>query len=168
MLEILPYQKLSKSDSILLLPEAIKRVAHNSTKLILLIGKSGSGKTKILQELSGNYKTSVFSLGYEIAKAMLEGLSNDKILWFLRDQLRSKKSIILLDNVEVLFDRSLDLNPLDILKLLARDQVLLACFPGQVINGNLNFAEASTPEYKSYSKYELKDIVLFELLGERE
>jgi len=98
----------------------------------------------------------------------LEGLSNDKILGFLREKLGSKKSIKFLDNLEVLFARSLDLNPLDILKLLARDQVILACLPGQVIDGNLIFAEASTPEYKSYSKYELKDIVLFELLGDRE
>ena len=168
MLEILPYQKLSKSDSILLLPEAMKRVAHNRTKLILLIGKPESGKTQILQELSDNHKTPVFSLGYEISKAILEGLSNDKILGFLREKLGSKKSIKFLDNLEVLFARSLDLNPLDILKLLARDQVILACLPGQVIDGNLIFAEASTPEYKSYSKYELKDIVLFELLGDRE
>jgi len=167
MLEILPYQKLSRSDSILLLPEAMKRVAQNRTKLILLIGKPESGKTQILQELSDNYKTPVFSLGYEISKAMLEGLSNDKILGFLREKLVSKKSIILLDNLEVLFARSLNLNPLDILKLLARDQVILASFPGQVIDGNLIFAEASSPEYISYSKYELKDLVLFELLGER-
>lgn len=168
MPDILPYQKLSRPDSLLLLTEAVKRVAQNRPKLVLLIGKSGSGKTQTIQELSEYYQTPVFSLGYEISKAMLEGLSNDKILEFLREKLGSQKLIILLDNIEVLFAKSLNLNPLAILKLLSTDQVILASYPGKVINGNLIFAEASSPEYKSYSKYELKDIVLFELLGEEE
>ena len=167
MPEILPYQKLSKPDSLLLLPEAVKRVAQNRPKLVLLIGKSGSGKTQTIQELSDHYKAPVFSLGYEISKAMLEGLSNDKILEFLREKLGSKP-IILLDNIEVLFAKSLNLNPLALLKRLSTDQVVLTSFPGKVINENLIFAEASSPEYKNYSKYELQDIVLFELLGEEE
>ena len=166
MPDILPYQKLSRPDSLLLLPEAVKRVAQNRPKLILLIGKSSSGKTQTIQELSDYYQTPVFSLGYEISKAMLEGLSNDKILEFLREKLGIQKLIILLDNVEVLFAKSLNLNPLAILKLLSTDQVILASFPGRVIEGNLVFAEASSSEYKNYSNYELKDLVLFELLGE--
>lgn len=166
MHEIYPYQKLSSHEGLLLLSEAIEKVAQNRIKLILLVGTPGMGKTKIIQKLSEHLRLSIFPLGYEISKAMLEGVPSDKIPRYLRDNVKGTNSTVLLDNLEVLFASSLNLNPLTILKQLSADGVVVASFSGRVIDGNLLFAEASSSEYKNYSKYELKDLVLFELLGE--
>lgn len=166
MHEIYPYQKLRNHESLLLLSEAVKGVSTNRIKLILLVGEQETGKTQLLKKLSNHFEIPIFSLGYEISKAMLEGLSSDKIPSYLRDKVVGKSSTVLLDNLEVLFAKPLNLNPLTILKQLSANRVVLASFPGRVIEGNLVFAEASSPEYKNYSKYELKDLVLFELLGE--
>jgi hypothetical protein len=88
---------------------------HN--KLILLIGAPGSGKTKLLTELACSRDTPALSVGATFG-AHLAALSYRQrqlqSMSILRDiaGLHTKLNLLLVDNIEILFDRSLKLDPL--------------------------------------------------------
>ncbi|MFN2218648.1 MAG: BREX-3 system P-loop-containing protein BrxF, partial [Anaerolineae bacterium] len=57
---------------------------------------------------------------------------------------------VLLDNIELLFDASLALDPLRLLEEISRNWTLVVAWPGQVEGGWLLYARPGHPEYKRY------------------
>jgi hypothetical protein len=55
---------------------------------------------------------------------------------------------VLLDNLELLFDISLKLDPLRCLQDLARDKTIVAAWNGTVTAGHLTYATPDHPEYR--------------------
>lgn len=60
---------------------------------------------------------------------------------------RVEGSGIILDNLGILFDRSLSLRPLKILQELAKNRGIVAVWQGQVVGSKLIYAEPNHPEY---------------------
>jgi hypothetical protein len=58
--------------------------------------------------------------------------------------------VILLDNVELLFDVSLQIHPLRCLQTLARQRPIVTAWNGTVTNGLLTYAAPDHPEYRRY------------------
>lgn len=63
--------------------------------------------------------------------------------------------LLLVDNIELLFDASLAINPLDLLKRLAHARRVVAAWPGEHRQGGtgtrITYAETSHPEHRDYS-----------------
>jgi hypothetical protein len=63
--------------------------------------------------------------------------------------------LLLVDNIELLFDASLAINPLDLLKRLAQARRVVAAWPGEHREGStgarLIYAETSHPEHRDDS-----------------
>jgi len=70
--------------------------------------------------------------------------------------------LVLLDNLELLFDPALQLNPLKLLHGLARNQTLVAAWNGKIKDGNLVYAEPGHLEYQSYSSTDLIVVKIIE------
>ena len=68
--------------------------------------------------------------------------------------------LLLLDNIELLFDQSLKLDPLDQLKRHAHAKRVVASWPGVLRDGRLSYAEMGHPEYQDYG---LDGLVPFEI-----
>jgi hypothetical protein len=58
--------------------------------------------------------------------------------------------LLLIDNIELLFDRSLQLSPLDILKRHAHARRVVAVWPGELQEGRLSYATTGHPEHQDY------------------
>jgi hypothetical protein len=58
--------------------------------------------------------------------------------------------LIVLDNLEILFDPSLQIDPLRLLKSISRRQTLVAAWGGTFHDGVLTYAEPDHSEFKSY------------------
>jgi hypothetical protein len=62
--------------------------------------------------------------------------------------------LLLIDNIELLFEASLALNPLDLLKRLAQARRVVAVWPAGLRHSNngprLTYAEMGHPEYRDY------------------
>ncbi|MBA3923416.1 MAG: BREX-3 system P-loop-containing protein BrxF [Nostocaceae cyanobacterium] len=58
--------------------------------------------------------------------------------------------VIFLEHLEILFDASLQLDPLRCLQKLARDRTIVVVWSGDMENNHLIYASAEHPEYKSY------------------
>ena len=76
----------------------------------------------------------------------------------LRDLIRTTHDqAVLLDNLEILFDVSLKLDPLRCLQDVARERMVVAAWNGTVTAGHLTYATSDHPEYRRYA---LADLVV--------
>lgn len=139
------------------------------SKLVLLIGPPRSGKTALLRILAQSKGVTPLNVGAELGGRLAGMLQRQRhlqtttILRELADQ-HAPGDLLLLDNIELLFDRSLQLNPLDLLKRHAHARRVVAVWPcelqGDTRTGRLTYADMGHPEHQDYS---LAGVVPFEI-----
>ena len=129
-------------------------------KLLLIAGQFTSGKTALLRSLGKKKGAKPLNTG-ALLGARLAGipqrqrhLQTASILRELADQ-HVSGDILLMDNIEILFDRSLQLDPLELLKRHAHSRRVVAVWPGQLQGdaktGRLTYADMGHPEHQDYS-----------------
>lgn len=161
-----PYQMVDPISSIPILQIAATNMQRSRVRLILLVATSGKGKTDVLRKYAAETGLPLLSVGLLITKALQAGLQPEKLIPYLHQELESLGEVVLLDTIEVLFQPDLKLQVLELLKLLTKERTIIAAFPGRVIEGSLVYADASHPEYKVLSPYEIKDLVVLDLNGD--
>ncbi|PEK99500.1 BREX-3 system P-loop-containing protein BrxF [Bacillus sp. AFS017336] len=77
---------------------------------------------------------------------------------FLRKVFIDKEKIYVLDRINVLFDTSLQTNPVRLMENISKQHQLVVVWPGKYENGELIYAEQSHPEYFTCSNFEGKVI----------
>jgi hypothetical protein len=127
---------------------------HN--KLIVLIGGSCSGKTRLLGHLAVNRKMLPMNVGMTLATLLAplpqrqRQLQATTLLRHLADNF-AREDLLLVDNIELLFDHSLRLDPLGLLKQQAHSRRVVAVWPGELREGRLTYGEMEHPEHQDYS-----------------
>jgi hypothetical protein len=130
-------------------------VAALHSKLIVIAGASGAGKSALLANLGGRHDAPVLNVGSELGRRLAarpvkqRALAVPTLLRDLADE-HAAKDILLLENIEILFDHMLRLDPLDLLKQLARSRRVVAVWPGELRDGRLIYAEMGHPEHQDY------------------
>jgi predicted ATP-binding protein involved in virulence len=122
-------------------------------RLILLVGPSGSGKTAILQKVARSFKTSPVNVNLTVATGLLEMTERQRKLQVVRtleEAIDSSESLLVLDNIEMLFEPKLQQDPLRLLQSLSRNITVVAAWNGTHKNGKLCYADPSHREYQSY------------------
>jgi hypothetical protein len=144
-------------------------IGARQSKLVLLIGPHRSGKTALLEVLAKYKGVTTLNVGAELGVRLAglpqrqRHLQTTTILRELADQ-HAPGDLLLLDNIELLFDRSLQLDPLDLLKRYAHAKRVVAVWPGELQGdartGRLTYADMGHPEHQDYS---LTGVVPFEI-----
>jgi Cdc6-like AAA superfamily ATPase len=148
--------------------DAIEHAPAMYSRLVLLVGPSGSGKTHALQKISAEYGKKINNVNLEMSKALLEipvqrhqsratRVFSDMVRSFQGNE-TSEDAMILLDNLEILFDESLKLDPLLLLQGIARNSTILASWNGTFIDKRLTFAISGHPEYRFYDRIDAQII----------
>jgi len=143
-----------------MIDDSIERVKNNSNKLIFLVGRSGTGKTKILLDLSKKSGYPYTNLNLEISKQISEG-SEEKPDWetVVSDIINSRQSdVILFDNCELLFTNEYDINPVRLLKSHSRKKVIVTAWNGEFNKGNLTYANPGDDDYRKFYSNDLDGI----------
>jgi len=119
-------------------------------RLVLVVGPAGTGKTNRLKALN----QPVYNVNLALSAAMLDlplrrrPLDAPRLLSDLIGA--APASPVILDNLELLFDTTLKLDPLACLKQASRNCTIVASFPGVFEDGHLIYAESQHPEYRRF------------------
>ena len=127
------------------------RMGTNSSHLLVIVAAAGNPPigsiSADLQKYDLDYIDVSLTLSTRLAKLPHQHRSKD-VMPILREIVdRVEGSGIILDNLGILFDRSLSLRPLKILQELAKNRAIVAVWQGQVVGNKLIYAEPNHPEY---------------------
>ena len=138
------------------LENMVDDTASLNSKLILLISSQASPKSKLISELSRRRDTPVLKVGNTLGKKLLQMPSKNRhlmaadIMKNVADE-ASYNGLLLIDHTELLFDRTLELDPLALLKKLAHKYRVVAIWPGELNGNHLYYADVHHSEYRKYS-----------------
>jgi len=139
------------------LEQLIGEISDLNSKLILLVGLSGSGKTQLLRQVSAKLNIEPINVGLELGRGLAatpkskRGFSVGELLREIADGEHTEDPL-LLDNIELLFEPSLQINPLDLVRRLAHSKRVVAVWPGELRGDRLVYADMSHPEHHDYSR----------------
>ncbi len=136
------------------LNQAIRDAGQRYHRLVLLIGASGAGKTGFLRSLAGSEGHAYMNVNLLLSQRMVEltraqrARQADRLM---KELVGSQSTeVVLVDNLEILFDPSLKIDPLALLQGVSRNQTILASWSGAYVEGTLTYAKPDHPEYRSY------------------
>jgi hypothetical protein len=141
----------------------LNRVVELYHQLILVVAPAGAGKTAALQEVTkaDPLQYRYISVNLELSRCLLDLTERQRPLQAQRllNDIVSKEGVqvVLLDNIELLFDVSLQQDPLRLLQGLSRNRTVVAAWNGVVENRYLIYA---TPDHPEYRRYPVDDLVV--------
>jgi DNA polymerase III delta prime subunit len=163
--------------------EAIKDAIFHApvmySRLILLVGPPGTGKTRALQRISTEYDKNILNVNLEMSRILMEipiprresragKVFDDMIKAFCPalaepGGLTPEEKLVFLDNLEILFDKDLKQDPLFLLQSVSRNTntTIVASWNGTWSNKKLTFAVSGHPEYRFYDNIDAQ-IITFE------
>lgn len=144
--------------------EYVQELKAGNEQLALIVGKPGSGKSKIMRELATNrgwkYIDCTLLISDELLELAPKVRSREAPRIFDNLFEREKAEVILLDGLQILFRPLLQLDPLELLRQLSKSHVIVAAWPGQHDGGKLSFLEIGQPEPYYYDADDLRIIEL--------
>ena len=112
---------------------------HNSKhKLLLLIGRPGSGKSKFLYNYSKEKGIPILNLDNILGEKIPEGKDSNYVYAFTQGFLSTyTPEEILLDKKKILYQKDSDIDLLDFLRELSQSKTVVATWNGYTENGKL-------------------------------
>jgi hypothetical protein len=139
----------------------IDQAAEQYHRLVVLVAPAGAGKTAALQEVHERTSAPLVNVNLELSMRMLDLTERQRALQLPRLLAEivgaSAADVVLLDNIEVLFDVSLMLDPLRLLQGLSRNKTVVAAWSGSVEGKHMVYA---TPDHAEYKRYPLLDFLV--------
>jgi len=139
----------------------IKQATELYYRLLLVVAPADAGKTTALQKVRDRTAAPLVNINLELARRMLDLTERQRALELprlLREIVRSNDDeMILLDNIEIIFDIGLKQDPLRLLQGLSRDKTVVATWMGSVVEDCLTYAVPAHPEYR---RYPIRDILV--------
>jgi len=132
----------------------LEPVAGLYYRLILVVAPRGAGKTVALQEVAARTGALVMNVNLALSQRMLalterqRSLRVPRLLEAITGQ--ADKELVVLDNLEILFDVALKLDPLRLLQGLSRHRTVVAAWNGSMEGDYMTYAVPGHPEYRRY------------------
>jgi hypothetical protein len=122
-------------------------------RLVLVVAPSGTGKTHALLGVSEQMGLQYINVNLELSRRLLNVpiKRRPRRVQALLEEIAGKNSdTVLLDNIELLFDASLEQDPLRCLELLSRRTTVVATWNGSVDNRYLIYAAPGHPQHRRW------------------
>ena len=146
------------NETVVKLEQAIEQVASQYYRLVILAGAPASGKTTALKSVAQKLGCQLLNVNLELSKKMLELTRTQRskqVERLLKEVIALVPGeMVLLDNLEILFDTALELQPLRLLQVLNRNRTIVASWNGSFQGGTLIYAEPGHPEFMQFKQPE--------------
>jgi hypothetical protein len=154
--------------------ERIGQAAELYHRLVMLVAPAGAGKTAALQEVHKRTAAPLVNVNLELSRRMLDLTERQRALQLPRllaeivgasaagqpapqSEAERQAGVVLLDNIEVLFDVSLKQDPLRLLQGLSRNKTVVVAWSGTIDGEHMVYA---TPDHPEYKRYPLRDFLV--------
>ena len=140
------------------LDDALNRASRNRSRLVFFVGADVSQ-----DNISGFFTVNLNKTLPAIITSEPRQNRAKLAAGIVRDHIAGiDAETVLVTGVEILFDRTLSLDPVRLLKDCSRQKTLLVHWPGDKNGDGLSYAILGHPEYRTYKRSDLKDIILVE------
>ncbi len=137
------------------LSDAVARASANRSRLVFLSAQQAEhGDLVEYEPLNMNGLLSERLIGVPKQE---RARSIDQLVFSLVSG--SVSEVVLITGLEILFDRSLAVDPIRLLATCAKNKTLLVCWPGDKTTSGLSYATPSHPEYRNYKASDLSDVI---------
>lgn len=143
--------------------QLVEDAASQYARLVLIVGQHGAGKSRLLREFANVGSHPFLDLGADLPPSLFEVparrrpvAASDRV----GEELRTADQVAVVDNIEILFQPHLTLDPLKLLQDNARNRVIVAAWPGTFNGQELTFAEPGHPEFRAYQATEVRVLTL--------
>jgi hypothetical protein len=142
------------------LEKATQLAAKAHFRLILVTGVSPESSSQFVSDFAAAKELPRINLGIELSAALMDVSSRLRPA-SVEDcftEIIGKKSspIVCLDHLEILFEPSLMLHPLELLKQSSRHMTLVCAWPGTESTDSLTFGQSNHPSFKEFQKSEIE------------
>jgi len=132
----------------------IKQAAELYHRLMLVVAPAGAGKTTTLQDIQERIGAPLVNINLDLSRRMLDLTERQRALQLpllLREIISDAEGVVvLLDNIEILFDVSLKQDPLRLLQGVSRNKTVVAAWNGTIDGNHMIYAVPDHPEYRRY------------------
>ena len=132
--------------------EQIRHAERLYHRLVLVVGAEGTGKTTALRDLTDTTGAPLINVGVELSRRLLDLAEWQRSIRVapLLDRIVAEtgSGVILLDNIELLFDLALHQDPLLLLRGLSRRRTVVASWNGSMEEGHIQYAVPGHPEHR--------------------
>ncbi len=133
----------------------IKQADELYHRLMLVVAPAGEGKTTALQDVQERVGAPLVNVNMDLSRRMLDLTERQRVLQLprlLSDIINDAAGdVVLLDNIEILFDVSLKQDPLRLLQGLSRNKTVVAAWNGSIDGDHMIYAVPYHPEYRRYA-----------------
>jgi len=140
------------------LVEAVDQAASQYFRLVIVAGVPGSGKTAMANSLASAQGYPVINVNLELSKRLLDLTRvqrSRQVERLLKEVIAGVPGdVVILDNIELLFDTALELEPLRLLQGASRNRTIVATWNGSFSNNTLVYAEPGHPEFVQFKQIE--------------
>jgi Cdc6-like AAA superfamily ATPase len=134
--------------------EQVESILENLTgsyhRLIVIVGRQGVGKTELIRNLVSKLQWPQVNLNLMLSEALMPYQQQKRpvVVSSLFYEFFETESLgYLIDNTELLFDKSLKINPIYLLKNVSRNRTIVCSLNGQMNGNDFIYAETNHPEY---------------------
>lgn len=143
------------------LPLWLSQVGGSRFKLVLLTGSCD------IQVIANKVQRAVptcvvLNVGLVLSQQLLDTSSQQRPAQapVILASMLSGQAPAILHGIELLFEPTLQLEPLRALRLASRLRILFALWPGDLEGGHLTYAERGHPEYRRYGPADLAGVLV--------
>ncbi|MBX3742593.1 MAG: BREX-3 system P-loop-containing protein BrxF [Akkermansiaceae bacterium] len=141
----------------------IARASGEHFRLVWLAGGTPSERSALLRGLAEAEDGVVVDVGKILSSSFIEvpvSLRSASVEdCFTACLGESPSALTCLDHLEILFEPSLRVNPVALIKGASRHAVLVASWPGTTSTGHLFFGAADHPSHMDMSEHELESVL---------
>lgn len=116
------------------LERAVRLATSQYYRLVILAAEPSSGKTAALQTVARRLDRPLLNVNLELSKRLLDlprAKRSHQVNRLLKDAIAAVTGdVVLLDNLEILFDTGLEVRPLGLLQNLSRNRTIVASWNG--------------------------------------
>lgn len=129
-------------------------------RLLLITGDATNEKNALIQIFGSSFQHLHLSKALVDIASNLSSSQRSKVVLDFFAKLQNQSEILLLLDIEILFDRSLGIDPLMLLKNTARNRSIVVNWPGK-IDFHAKLLTYATPGHSEYFEADLTDDILF-------